>query len=170
MSGNLTEFFGGEGFDPTSVPKNLITPGDYPFLIEKAELKKTSLTSESQGKGVYIEIVNQVIDGEFKGMKIWKRINIINPNIKCQSIGQSQLAQLAECVGEKIVDTGQLVNKVVVGEVIVKSNFNEIKKYKKTSSQPQYTQQPQQPQQPQQTQQQQVNQNTQPSGRPPWAK
>ena len=86
-----------DGFDP-------IPPNWYNVSITASEIKDTKA-----GKGKYIQLEHTVIDGEFKGRKIWNLINHINPNPVAVEIAQKTLATLCRAVGKKaIADTQEL--------------------------------------------------------------
>jgi hypothetical protein len=148
--GDLQGFFG-QGFNPATVPPaddfDVLPPDKYPVMCEEAEVKPTKA-----GTGYYIALLFTIIDGAFKGRKLWGNININNPSQKCVEIGLRSLAALGQAVGiPNIVDTAQLKGKACLAHVKVKNGDNEIRTYSRfedaASVQPprQYTQPPQQP-------------------------
>jgi hypothetical protein len=125
---DLQPFFGG-AFDSTSVPPAedfpVLPPGDYPVLIESAEVKATKSKD-----GAYVKVKMSVVDGQFKGRELFDNINIHNPNQQCVEIGLRSLAALGQSVGLRhVADTDQLANKVCVAHVKVKDNQNVIRTY-----------------------------------------
>lgn len=62
--------FDASGIAPREEIKAL-TPGEYPAVIEASEWKISN-----SGKGRYLELTIQVIDGPSKGRKIWDRLNL----------------------------------------------------------------------------------------------
>ena len=127
--GDLLGIFGQNGFDTQSVEPqsdfDVIPPGKYPVLIEKAEVKQTKA-----GNGHYIELTLSVIDGPAKKRKVWDRININNPNPQCVEIGLRQLAALGQAIGiPAIGDTAQLVGQACIAHVKVKNEQNEVRTY-----------------------------------------
>lgn len=125
---DLQQIFGA-GFDTHSVePQSdfeVIPPGKYPVLIEKAVVKPTK-----KGDGHYVEITLSVLDGPCKNRKVWDRINIQNPSDKCVEIGLRQLAALGQAIHlAAIQDTAQLLNQVCIAHVKVKDEQNEVRTY-----------------------------------------
>ena len=188
-SGDLAQIFGG-AFDPNSVEPaadfEVLPPGKYPCLIEESELKSTK-----KGDGYYVKLVMSVLDGQFKGRKVFDNINISNPNQQAMEIGQRSLSALALAIGlPAVTDTAQLANQCVVASVKVKDGDNQVRTYLPIGGQqppqqspPAQYQQPQQTQPPaqqppqQQTaappaQYQQPQAQTQPpaQAKPPWAR
>lgn len=70
------------GFDP-------IPSGKYMLAVVNSELKPTAA-----GTGEFIELEINVIDGEYKGRKIWHRINWANPNQQAVKIGRAEMSAL----------------------------------------------------------------------------
>lgn len=80
--------------------------GEYPALITDSDVKPTK-----SGTGSYLELVYQVIDGAYKGRKVWARITLQNPNSTAVQIGQQHLAQLRHATGQlQLTDSQQLHN------------------------------------------------------------
>lgn len=179
MSGNLAAIFGAD-FDANAVEPqsdyDVIPPGKYPVLIEKAEVKRTKA-----GTGHYIGLGLQVLDGPHKGRKVFDNINIDNPNPKAVEIGMRSLSALARAIGVMaIADTNQLLNQCCVASVKVKDGDNNVRTYEPLQQQQQAPQQappaqpmapPQQAVQPQSQPQQPAAQPQQPAANaPPWAR
>ena len=183
--GDLTGIFGQSGFDTGSVePQSdfeVIPPGKYPVLIEKAEVKQTKA-----GNGHYIKLTLSVIDGQCKNRKVFDNINIDNPNRQCVEIGLRQLAALGLALGiPHIGDTAQLLNLCCIAHVKVKAEQNEVRTYSPLTpaGAPGVPQQPAQPQYAAQPPQQTAPHIYQPpgptpqyagpavgTGKPPWAR
>ena len=67
-------------FDVSSyeAPKSNFDPlprGEYLAIVTENQMKATK-----SGTGEYLELVIQIVDGEFSGRKIWERLNIHNAN------------------------------------------------------------------------------------------
>jgi hypothetical protein len=70
-------------FDP--VPK-----GRYLCVIDDTEMKQTK-----DKKGSYLEVTHQIISPkEYKGRKVWARLNVNNPSEIAQRIGREQFNAL----------------------------------------------------------------------------
>ena len=86
------------GFDANEVEPNVafepIPAGSYMVVITETEMKETK-----SGDGHYLEIEMEVIEGEYKGQRLWDRLNIDNPNEKATAIARGQLSAICRAVG-----------------------------------------------------------------------
>ncbi len=97
--------------------------GVYTVTAVKIEQKPTK-----SGKGEYLEVDLEVIDGEFKGRHVWARFNVKNPSERAQEIGRSQMASFMKCVGKpKVADSAELLNIPVKAKVAVRDEYNDVK-------------------------------------------
>ena len=133
MSSDLSDIFGGVPFDSSTVEPQedfkIVPPGKTPVLIEKAEVK---VTKKQTGHYIYLEM--QILDGPCKGQKLFDQINIQNPSETCVKIGLQTLSALARAIGlQKVEDTTQLLNQVVVAHVKVKDEQNSVRTYSAVS-------------------------------------
>ena len=116
-------------YEPNA-PLDAVPAGDYPCTITDAALKPTK-----RGDGEYVMLVHEVADGEFKGRKIFDRLNIHNPNKTAEAIGRRQLSSLAAALNlPEIDDTDILVGAPVTVRVTVRSSAeygdqNDVKAY-----------------------------------------
>jgi hypothetical protein len=97
------------GYDapPARAAFDPLPPGDYPAIITDSQMKDTKA-----GTGQYIELVMQIIEGEFSGRKLWERLNVVNQNKQAEDIARSQLKSLSGvCEVEPLRDTEQLHDK-----------------------------------------------------------
>ena len=74
------------GFDP-------IPAGKYPVVIVESEMKPTK-----SGTGRYLELTFEVIDGEYRGRKVWARLNLENPNATAVEIARAELSAICRAV------------------------------------------------------------------------
>jgi hypothetical protein len=74
-------------FDPLPV-------GSYLVVIDATE-KKDAKT----GKGQYLQLTYNVVDGEYHGRKVFDRLNIVNENTQAQEIAQRALSAICRAVG-----------------------------------------------------------------------
>lgn len=133
MSGDIENIVGdfkpednaGEtGFQP--IPKQWL-----PMQIEKGEIKETKART-----GKYLKLQFCIIGDAFAGRKLFKNINLSNPNPTCVEIGRRELANLGLALGlTSIKDTTDLIDKIVMGEVVIKQEQgrdpdNDIAKFK----------------------------------------
>jgi len=121
-----------QGFDANEVePMDEFEPipaGKYPAVITESEMKPTK-----SGTGSYLELVFQIIEGEYKGRLLWSRLNLDNPNDLAVKIAQGELSAICRAVGvmqpkdsielhnlplivsvkcKKREDTGEIVNEI----------------------------------------------------------
>ena len=79
-------------FDP-------IPLGEYLMVISASEMKKVNKPPVNGVEGMYLQITYDVIDGEFKGRKVFDRLNLVNGNDQAQEIAQRSLSAICRCVG-----------------------------------------------------------------------
>ena len=97
--------------------------GSYISQVSSSEIKPTKA-----GTGQMLNLTFDVIDGQYKGRKIFGRINIVNQNPEAERIGQSQLSALCHAIGVmQLNDTQQLHNKPV--KIKVRVRVDESGKY-----------------------------------------
>lgn len=119
-------------FDATQVEpsagKDPVPAGKYLAAIVASEMKPTK-----NGAGQYLECEYQILDGEYKGRKLWSRHNLANPNAQTVQIARGELSAICRAVGimtpkdstelhnlpmtvavkvKKREDTGDLTNEV----------------------------------------------------------
>lgn len=83
-----------------------IPAGEYPAIIVDSALKDTK-----DRNGQYLELTHEVIDGPFKGRKVWSRLNLVNRNPQTVTIAQQQLSSICHAVGRLTVqDSSELHN------------------------------------------------------------
>jgi hypothetical protein len=125
-------------FDATQVaPREDFSPiptGEYNAQVIESDLKPTK-----KNDGHYAELTFEVIDGPYKGRRVWARLNLDNPNPKAVEIAQRELSGICHAVGKmQIKDTAELhykpmvirVEYVVADGIKQKNDGNEIKAYK----------------------------------------
>lgn len=84
-------------FNAAAVPPataNIVVPaGWYNVIIEHSEVTPTK-----QGNGTILKLRYSIVDGDFKGRKIFGQLNIVNPNAMAQEIAQKQLSAICHAV------------------------------------------------------------------------
>lgn len=128
MSGNLY------GFDASQVPEQqeftAVPAGQYVAVATASGFKPTK-----NGQGQYLQFDFEVIDGEFKGRKLWARLNLQNKNASAVDIAQRELGAICRAVGViKPNDSAELHGKPILLTVDVELDdrnrqSNIIKKY-----------------------------------------
>ena len=95
-------------FDPTTVDPNQVPPfpdGNYCLQAIESEIKPTS-----KGTGTMLNLILEVIEGEYKGRRVYEGINIQNNSAAAQQIGQKQLSALCHACGhlKAVTDSNEL--------------------------------------------------------------
>lgn len=73
---------------------NIVVPaGWYNVIIEHSEVVPTAA-----GTGTILKLRYSIVDGEFKGRKIFGQLNIVNPSPMAQEIAQKQLSAICHAV------------------------------------------------------------------------
>ena len=67
----------------------LLPPGKYAAVINKDELK-----SNSKQNGKLLVLSLQITEGEFTGVEVVDRLNLLNPSVIAQKIGQGTLKRI----------------------------------------------------------------------------
>ncbi len=87
-----------QGFDATQVaPMRDFTPipaGDYKAAITSSETRATKA-----GTGSYLNLGVTVLDGEYKGRRVFANLNLDNPNSQAVEIAKSELSAICHAVG-----------------------------------------------------------------------
>jgi hypothetical protein len=95
--------FSAESVEPAA-SYDVLPKGKYTGMAISSELKPTK-----SGTGSYLQVVFEIIDGKFKGRKLFSRMNIHNVNKVAEDIGQRELSGLCHAVGVmNLVDSEQL--------------------------------------------------------------
>lgn len=74
---------------------DVLPKGDYTVAIIESDAKTTNA-----GDGYYLKFTLQVLDGEFKGRKIWDQMMIEHPKELAVKIGKARLADYCRAVGK----------------------------------------------------------------------
>lgn len=99
---------------------DLLTPGDYPVVIETAEWKETNAKT-----GHYLKLEMVITDGPAKGRKLWDNLNLVNPNPKAVEIANRTLSAICRAIGVQHVDansTHLLCGKPMIGKVKIEQD------------------------------------------------
>ena len=105
-----------------------IPAGEYRAVATDSEMRSTK-----GGSGSYLQVVWELLEGDFKGRKLWSRLNLDNPNRTAVEIAQRELSSICRAAGilrpkdsaelhgipvllkvgvEKRSDTGELQNRI----------------------------------------------------------
>jgi hypothetical protein len=113
MAGNL------DGFDASQVdPKTDFEPlpkGDYPVVAINSGFEENSKKT-----GEFLKFELEVIDGPFRGRRLFDRLNLKNQNEKAVKIAQATLSSICRAVGVlRPRDSSELHNKPMIAKVDV---------------------------------------------------
>ncbi|HHK41387.1 MAG TPA: DUF669 domain-containing protein [Planctomycetaceae bacterium] len=125
------------GFDANTIePNDSFDPvpnGDYLCIISSSEMKPTKA-----GDGAYLELELEVIEGPFKGRKLWDRLNLNNANETAVRIAKGTLSSICRAVNVlQPKDSCELHDLPLLVKVVCKKRSdtaeltNEVKGYKR---------------------------------------
>lgn len=108
-----------------------IPAGKYEAVIIESEMKPTKT-----GNGQYLELTFEIIEGQYKGRRVWERLNLENPNPQTVHIARGNLSAICHAV--KVMeprDSSELHNLPLAINVRCRKNpetdeiSNEVKGY-----------------------------------------
>lgn len=95
--------FDASGIAPET-PRELLPPDRYPVQIVQSEMRPTKA-----GDGQMLWIEMDIIDGAYRGRKIWDQLNLVNRSEIAQEIAQRRLSAICHAVGQvQVTDSQQL--------------------------------------------------------------
>lgn len=129
-------------FDASTVaPQSSSAP--IPAGTYLAHVMESSIVPLKTGNGQALKLTLEILDGQFKGKRVWDHLNIQHTNEETQRIAQSQLSALCHAINViKLTDTADLHFKPVRIKVVVReaqgqySASNGIKGYESAGSAP----------------------------------
>jgi len=102
----LSTMFDAEAIEPNSSYEP-IPPGDYPAQIINSEWRDTK-----SGSGRYIWMEIEITDGQYRGRKLFERLNIENSNPTAVDIAFRTMSSISRACGVlKLKETEQLYFK-----------------------------------------------------------
>jgi hypothetical protein len=109
----------GNEFDATQVepsaPLEPVPPGEYVMQITDSEMKPTK-----KEDGQYLQLALEITEGDYKGRKVFERLNLDNPNQTAVEIAHKTLSAICHAVGVmKVRDSSQLHYKKMLVRVDV---------------------------------------------------
>lgn len=126
--GNL-DGFNAADVEPSSF--DVLPAGEYQACIVASNIATTK-----RGDGKFLSLELQVLDGQFRGRKLFDRLNMWNPNPKAVEIAKATLSAICRAVGVlEPKDSSDLHELPMIVKVVVKADEqygdkNEIKAYK----------------------------------------
>lgn len=128
-------------FDSSTVAPQQ-TMGVLPAGTYLAHITESDVVDLKSGNGQGLKLTFEVIDGQFKGRKVWESLNVVHTNETAQGIAQSQLSAICRATGViKLDDTAALHRKPMRITVAIKpasgdyKEGNSIKGYDSASGQ-----------------------------------
>jgi hypothetical protein len=107
-------------FDASTVAPQA-SSGPVPAGTYLAQIIESDVAPLKSGKGTGLKLTFEIIDGQYKGRRIWENLNIQHENDETQRIAQSQLSALCHAVNViKLQDTAALHHKPVHVRVVVR--------------------------------------------------
>jgi hypothetical protein len=109
-----------------------IPAGKYLVVITASEMKPTK-----SANGSFLELTMEVAEGDFKGRKLWARLNLDNPSPVAVQIARAELSAICRAVGVmETKDSCELHNLPLVVTVKQKADAdgevrNEVRGYAK---------------------------------------
>lgn len=85
-------------------PLEAVPTGRYPVMMVESEFKQNSKKT-----GTLVAFKLEIIDGQYKGRRLFGNINMTNPNPEAERIGRAQFSALCRATGQmQVSDTGAL--------------------------------------------------------------
>jgi hypothetical protein len=114
-------------FDASQVAPQAST-GPLPAGVYLAHIVESDVQPLKSGNGEGLKLTFEVIDGQFKGRKVYENLNIRHTSEDTQRIAQSQLSALCHAVNViKLMDTAALHFKPVRINVTVREAVGQYK-------------------------------------------
>jgi len=76
-----------------NVGMDAVPAGKYTAVIIESEIKPTK-----SGSGQFLELTFEIIEGKYKGRKVWARLNLFNPNNTAEKIARGDLSAICRAV------------------------------------------------------------------------
>ncbi|MFN4204803.1 MAG: DUF669 domain-containing protein [Agrobacterium albertimagni] len=100
---NLGATFDATGVDPMK-PMDVLPPGKYPAQIVASDMRLTK-----DGMGQYLNLEIDVLDGPYKGRKLFDRLNLVNNNTQTVEMAQRTLSAICHATGRlQVQDSEEL--------------------------------------------------------------
>ena len=87
--------------------------GWHKMIFGESEMKPTK-----DNTGQYLQLVADVIEGPYKGRKLWARLNLVNKSQQAVDIAYRELSAICHATGcMNVTDSQQLHNRPFLGNV-----------------------------------------------------
>jgi len=109
--GNLSGF-NANNYEPSGF--DVLPAGEYRAAIVNSEMKMTK-----SGNGKYLKLEIEILDGKYKGRKLWDNLNIHNANDTAMQIARATLSSICRAIGNmEPKDSTELHNKPMLIHVV----------------------------------------------------
>lgn len=98
---NLGATFDATGIEPVK-PLEVLPPGKYPSYIVNSDIRLTK-----DGMGQYLHLEMDVLEGPYKGRKLFDRLNLVNANTQAVEIAQRTLSAICHATGRMQVQDSE---------------------------------------------------------------
>lgn len=88
-----------QAFDPAQVADDDRDFAPMPDCEPVAQIIESELTTKDNGAKQRLVLTWEILDGEFKGRRIWDGYNIVHPSTEAQAISERQLKKVCTAVG-----------------------------------------------------------------------
>lgn len=104
---------------PSSNDFEPIPAGEYLLALEKSETKPTKAGSAGN-PGLRLAVTYVVVDGDYRGRKLFSGFNLVNDNPKAVEISKGQLSSLIRACGKVTCDDSEELHGIAfLGKVKV---------------------------------------------------
>jgi hypothetical protein len=103
---NLGTTFDATGVEPAK-PFEVLPPGKYTVQIVASEMRVTK-----DGRGQYLWLELDVLDGALQGRKLFDRLNLVNSNPQTVEIAQRTLSAICHATGRMQVQDSEEVHLI----------------------------------------------------------
>lgn len=101
-------------FDTGSVEKRESNYELLPAGWYTAQVTESEIVTLKTGNGQAIKLTFTILSDNYRGRKVWARLNVRHTNPKAETVAQQQLRELCESIGlARMNDTVELHNKPV---------------------------------------------------------
>lgn len=101
-------------FDTGSVEKRESNYELLPAGWYTAQVTESEIVTLKTGNGQAIKLTFTILSDNYRGRKVWSRLNVRHTNPKAETVAQQQLRELCESIGlARMNDTVELHNKPV---------------------------------------------------------
>lgn len=103
---SFAQTFDASAIEPSS-GYDVLPPGKYLAQIVASEMRPTK-----DGRGQYLFLEVDIIDGQFAGRKLFDRLNLVNDNPDTVQIAQRTLSSICRAVGKMQVSNSEQLHLV----------------------------------------------------------